>query len=211
MALLESEIQRIKYELGYHLITIQGEPYIGFTALFEQVIQPYLQEGADTTALSVVGPLDGMSTVTIELADGTGFKVGQVVIIDTDDLQERATVRALDTSGPNPIITVRLEKDHDPAGYPVTVEGGLTIIRSLLTDLRAFDQPGSSSFLKLRSRAGVKKVDEIEFFGDAKVGFTALSNMDALREYLRKQLATALNVPYLRGMKDTSSNNTVLY
>ena len=209
MPLLDSEVQRIKYELGYNLITIDGEPYVGFTALFEQVIQPYLQSGADTMSQTTIGSFAVTTTTEIEVDDITGFEVGQSVVIDDDDLQERSTIRAV-TEGPPHIIKLRLAAgiEHE-APFRVTVEGGLTIVRGLLNDLRTFDNPRSNAFRKMLSRAGVKKVDEIEFFG-TEAGFTGMNNLESIREYFRRQLAAALGLPYSRGAK-SGSNSTVLY
>ena len=54
MALLDSEIARCKYELGYNVLTISAEPYIGVARVFELVIQPNLLAGAITTSSTAV-------------------------------------------------------------------------------------------------------------------------------------------------------------
>ncbi len=54
MALLDSEIARIKAELGYNLLTTGAVPYIGVTQVFEQVIQQNVLAGAKTTSATVV-------------------------------------------------------------------------------------------------------------------------------------------------------------
>ena len=51
MALLDSELARIRYELGVNLMTLGAEPFIGVMVLFSQVIQPYLSTGADHQGL----------------------------------------------------------------------------------------------------------------------------------------------------------------
>ena len=45
MALLTSEIKKIKAELGYPLEASGAEPYIGIVAVFEQVIQEFIDGG----------------------------------------------------------------------------------------------------------------------------------------------------------------------
>lgn len=42
MALLDSELARIKWHLGFNLLDVGATPYIGVAAIFEQVIQPTL-------------------------------------------------------------------------------------------------------------------------------------------------------------------------
>ena len=54
MALTSAEVRRIRYELGYNVLAVGAEPYVGVTQLFEQVIQPYLTAGASTTSSTAV-------------------------------------------------------------------------------------------------------------------------------------------------------------
>ena len=58
MALLTSEITRIKYELGFNVLSLGAEPYIGITQLFENVIQPYTLSGASTTSATAIVAAD---------------------------------------------------------------------------------------------------------------------------------------------------------
>lgn len=198
MALLQSEVWRIKMELGYHLIDVAAEPYIGFVALFDQVIKPYLIAGATTQSFD---PITGSRT-TVQLlstfglgADLSGFEVGQQVVVDFAPFQERTVVRAVDTTLNT--MSLVLTKDHgqSPDGFPITVESGETMVRNLINQLMVFDDPTSSAYTKMLSRAGIKAlVGEVEFFGSGSGSFSALQQANELRDYLRGQLASIIGV-----------------
>lgn len=194
MALLTSEVARLRYELGYGLIGVGGEPYIGHAALFEAVIQPYLDGGATTTSATSVVASDTPALATLVLASATGFSVGDAVIVDVDALQERATIRAL--SGAN--MGVLLSKAH--AGtYPVTVEGGESIVRAILQRLQVLsglgvDGGAGGAMGEGIGVAGIKKIDDIEFFGSGGWSETQMAQYTRLREYWRDELAAALGI-----------------
>ena len=119
MALLDSEIARIKAELGYNLLTTGALPYIGITQVFEQVIQDNVLAGASTTSTTAVSAQSTPTPVGITLASATGFAAGVRVVLDVDDRQETATVQSMSGS----VITVQLTGVHSGT-YPVTVDGG---------------------------------------------------------------------------------------
>jgi hypothetical protein len=52
MSLLDSEVERIKAELGYNVLTIGALPYVGFSQLFANVLQPYTSAGGIDERLS---------------------------------------------------------------------------------------------------------------------------------------------------------------
>lgn len=201
MALLSSEIARIKYELGYNALSVGAEPYIGVTQLFEQVIAQYMTAGASTTSSTAVTAASTPTAVTLTLASATGFSAGDRIVVDVDSLQESAVVRSV--SGAT--VTVLLSKAH--AGtYPVTVEGGETIVRAILQKLQALSAlaaGGEAGALGgLSSSVGIKKVDEIEFFGggsSALGGASRLSELIKLQDYWRDELAHTLGVVRLNG------------
>lgn len=196
MALLDSEIARCKYELGYNLLTISAEPYIGVARVFELVIQPNLLAGATTTSATAVTAVAAgalASPVTLTLGSVTGFSVGDRVVVDVDDRQETATVQSIAGS----TITLLLSKTHSGT-YPVTVERGETVVREILARLRGIaDKLGTTATQQI----GIKQVDEIEFFG----GMHGVRyELTRLQTYWRNELASALGVMNLRANVGTA-------
>ncbi len=192
MALLDSEVARIKYELGFNILTVGAEPYIGIAAIFSQVIQVYMGSGASTTSTTAVTAATTATPVTLTLASGTGFNRFDRVVIDVDDRQEIVTVENI--SGAS--LTVLLTKAHSGT-YPVTVEGGESIVRGILGKLRAIETQISDA----GSSAGIKKVDEIEFFGNDRG--TQMTTLLGLQKHWREELRRALF-----GTGGESSGNT---
>jgi hypothetical protein len=184
MALLPSELVRLRYELGYNLLTVGAEPWIGVASAFDNVIGPYLRSGASTTSSTAVVAASAPTPTPITLADATGFDVGARVVVDVDARQEIVTVQSI--SGL--IITVVLKNAHT-GSYPVTVEGGESIVRDILTKLRNVSDKLESASTK----AGIKRVDEIEFFGDSRSD-TVFSNLRRQREYWRDELSSAIGL-----------------
>lgn len=198
MALLDSEIARCKYELGYNVLTIGAEPYIGVARVFELVIQPNLLAGAKTTSATVVTAVAAgalASPVTLTLADATGFSAGDRVIVDVDSRQEAATVQ--NVAGAT--ITVLLSKAHTGT-YPVTVERGESIVREILVRLRDIADKLGSTVIQ---QTGIRRVDEIEFFSGMQ---GVRREMQRLQDYWRNELAAALGV---RNLRSTSSGSAV--
>ena len=105
--LFTSEIQRIRYELGYNVVQI-ANPYITTFALFESVIQQYVQGGATTTSSTAVTAATTPTPVALTLASATGVKRRRHLVVDVDDRQERAIISALSAA----IATVSLSKAH---------------------------------------------------------------------------------------------------
>lgn len=198
MALLDSEIARCKYELGYNLLTIAAEPYIGVARVFELVIQPNLMAGATTTSATAVTAVAAgalASPVTLTLASVTGISAGDRVVIDVDSRQEAATVQNVAGS----TITVLLSKAHTGT-YPVTVERGESIVREILGRLRDIaDKLGTS----VVQQVGIKQVDEIEFFGGNM--YSVRREMQRMQDYWRSELASALGVENLRATQSGSA------
>lgn len=209
MALTTSEVTRIKAELGYPLLSTSAEPYIGIAAIFDQVIRPYLLEGASTTCTTAVTAAASPTPVTLTIASATGFAAGNTVIIDVDERQESATVQSL--SGAS--IVVLLSLAHSGT-YPVTVEGGESIIREMLATLRSFTGP-TGKIAKAAEQAGLKKVDEIEFFdASQRTGGTGSSVLDGIlanQMYHRDELAQLLGCPNLRSKRKQAAQSISVY
>lgn len=187
MALLDSELARIKWHLGFNLLEVGANPYIGVAAIFEQVIQPYLSGGATTTSATAVTAATTPTPVTLTLTSATGFSALDPVIIDVDSRQERATVQAVSGS----TITVILSLAHSGT-FPVTVEGGETIVRTLLkrceSAAQAYDDALSSAGIKQLGRG------EIEWFGDGAGSSGLLTSTKKALTHWRGELASALGM-----------------
>lgn len=213
MALTDSEVARIKYELGYNVLAVGAEPYIGVVAMFEQVIQPYTTGGASTTSSTPVTAATSPTPQTLTLASATGFATGNVIIVDVDSRQERATIQNL--SGAS--ATVLLSLAHTGT-YPVVVEGGESVIRDILRELRliASGMNGSAGVMTtMQSRLGLKRVDDVEFFGGgntlASQGVDPLTQIIQLREYWRDELARVLGVVRLNAKSSSGGSDIGVY
>lgn len=204
MALLTSEITRIKYELGYNLLEAGAEPYISVYALFEQVVGRYMTSGAITTSSTTVDAEEAPTVVTIELADPTGFTPGDRIIVDLDGRQESST--AVQVVGDD--LTLTLEKAHVGV-YPVTVEGGESIVRELLARCRAASDKLAPSSGDGGAFGALKKVDEVEFYGAGNR--SALELLVAEQDYWRAELASALGVRNLRKLRAGGGGCVALY
>ena len=124
MALLTSEIQRIKFELGYNVLAVGAEPYVGVTQLFEQVIAPYTQGGAATTSATAVPAASAPPPVALTLTDATGFHAGDAVVIGNCVRVSRAMVSATARAG---------IKSVDEIHFQDTAAGGMSAATKALT------------------------------------------------------------------------------
>jgi hypothetical protein len=184
VALLTPEIQRIRFELGYSVMGVEAEPYVTYFGTFDFVIQNFLNAGAATTASTTVAVADVLTQRTLTLASTTGFVAGATVYVDVLPQQERAIIQSVSGS----TITLYLTKAHLGI-YPVTVDGGESIIRDKLAQLYAIDQQLGSSL----QTAGLKRVDDIEFYGNG-IKNSQVTMINQLRDQRRDELASALGV-----------------
>ena len=201
MALTDAEVTRIKYELGLNVLTVGAEPYISYVSLFDLIIKPFTESGASTTSSSVVTAASTPTFTWITLASVTGFTAGARVIVDVDSRQEAATIRDINTTQ----IGLLLSLAHgDGSGYPVTVEGGEAIVRGILQQIQRINGLGTSSggyMGRAAARAGVKRADEVEFFGGGQAGKAPNASLEEQLNYWRDELGSALNFPNLRGQR----------
>lgn len=208
MGLSSSEVVRIKTELGYNALTEGSQLYASnYLFMFEQVIQPFVDAQAETTSSTSVQASTTPTPATLTLADGTDFRAGDIIIVDVDTRQERVTIQS--KSGNN--VTALLTKDHTGT-YPVCVESGVTIVRGILAELSKI----ATTISSLRTRVGIKKAgDEVEFFGGgatlASQGIDPLTQVLALREQWRDELANALNVRRLNAADSGGSTSVSIY
>lgn len=203
MALLTSEIQRLRYELGYNVMGVAAEPYVEYHGALDRVISLYLSGGAVTTSATTVAASSTPAQVTLTLASAAGFSQYDPVVVDVDSRQERATVQSVSGS----TISLLLRNAHTGT-YPVTVEGGESIIRDILKKLENVNERTSAA----SATAGLKRAEDIEWYGNNSGGVgSVLKDQFALRMYWRDQLASALGVTNLWRMRMASGQTTVLY
>lgn len=211
MALLTSELTDLRVALGYNALGVNAEPYVEYHAIFDRVVVAYLQAGATTTSsTAVVASSNGaFAPVTLVLASATGFTAGDRVIVDVDTRQEEATAQSL--SGTN--LTVQLKLAHTGT-YPVTVDGGETIVRRLLRRIHAVqDQMAKPTTLQMAGSGGLKKVDEIEWHGLSTTAYwsTPFGTLSKELMRLRDELASALGVQNLFRVRQGGGLSMAVY
>lgn len=193
MALLQSELERLKFESGYNLLTLSALPYAidGITQIFEQVVQPYLQFGAlsysTTPVTATVPPVYQQMTLT--LASTAGMSQGDRIVVDQDLPQEFSHIETIVGN----TITCSIINSHS-GSYPVTVEGGESIVRGLLKECVLIQQRIS----RVATRAGVKRVDDVELYQQTTEAMGPRAELLALQRYWRNELCSALGLPNLR-------------
>lgn len=202
MALLTSELMRIRAELGYNALGVGAEPYVGITAVFDQIVKLYLNAGATTTSSTAVTAADAATPSSIVLADVTGFAAGQRVVLDVDARQEQATVQSV----AGPILTLLLTGVHSGT-YPVTVDGGETLVRE---KLRAIVEV-QARLLAASATAGLRQAEDVGWFQGRKGGSAQLEDLLRLRDYYRDELAGVLGVANAWRMKAASMTGSELY
>jgi hypothetical protein len=197
LALLTAELDRIKAELGYNLIGV-GQPYIGVTAIFEQVIQPYLSAGAATTSASSVEGDGTPKSLTLALA--TGFSAGARVVVDVDARQETVTVQALAGT----TLTALFTKTHS-GSYPVTVEGGESLVREKLGELWT----ARATRAEAQGVGALKAITgDIEWYDS---GMSSFASSNAEINVLRDELAAILGVENLWNRKKSAGSRLSVY
>jgi len=201
MPLTSAELDRIRAELGVNTLDVGAEPYIGVHAVFEKVIQPYLREGSDTTTSTTVTAVPAGAIVSLTLVSTMGFAAHDQVVVDLDDLEEKVTVRGLVTGG----ISLILKKAHSGT-YPVTVDGGLVIVRECLRRIREC----KARIALLNPTAGpIKRVDEIEFHPPGNQ--TSIETAQQMLAMWRRELALALGLESILNQKRHSGGAICLY
>lgn len=185
MAFSSQELHRIKRELGYHLLTVGSLPYIGYTQLFDSVINENIDEEVSTTTTlaTAIAEASAPAPHTLTLASATGFSSGARVYVDVDSRQELATVSNLNGSA----ITVLLKKAH--AGtIPVALEGPIPIARDILRKIEEVREEMARTF----GDGAIRKVDEVEFFDQR--GRTLFGSLGEQLMSWRDELASVLGV-----------------
>lgn len=185
--LTDDELGRIKAELLDHVLDLAAEPYLGYRAVYDVIRQNVSSSATppttSATAVSAATVAAGLGT-TIAVADATGLAVGYRVVLDADDSQEVVTVKSLSglTLGLNP------RKPHGGT-YGVELESPLTIVRGLLWRLAKLSDQRRAAV----DGGGVKRADEVEFFGAAGER-TALDEIAREQARCRFELASAIGL-----------------
>lgn len=158
MALTTSEIESLRHHLGYGNIGAAGAPYSPdtFLELFSQVVSPNLSTGTETSATTAIA---AGATVSVTPVSMTGILAYGTLVVDVGDEAEAVVVKAVSGSA----FTAKFAKAHASTGYPVATMSGLARLRLLLWDADASWR--SMTDWALTDQAGVKRADEVEFFG----------------------------------------------
>ena len=153
MALSTTELDALRFHLGYGNITIGAEPYTPdtFHEVFAGVVSPHLSVGDETTSSTAV--IAGAITVVTPAAM-TGIAANVQLVVDVGADAEIVTVQAVTGS----TFTARFAKAHASTGYPVATMSGLARLRMLIGFADAAWQSMTSS--DVGSVAGLKSVDK---------------------------------------------------
>lgn len=196
MALLTSELQRIKIELGYNALTLSALPYAidGITQIFEQIVAVYLQSGELNSSSTPIGqvmtvpPSPQLVTLTL-INTPTKIVQGDRLVVDQDGAQESTHAQVVTAS----TVQVALVNAHQGT-YPITVEGGESTARYYLRQCMAT----ADRIARSGSRAGVKKVGEVEFYASLPTQKSPFDELLAQQRYWRSELGRCLGIQDLR-------------
>ena len=175
----DAEMWRVKAELFDNVLDFGAVPWLSVRAIYDVIRANVSGSSVAPTTSSTAVTVPGATVLT--LASVTGLAAASRVVLDVDASREVVTVRAVSGS----TVSVVCSKLHGGT-YPVEIESGLTIVRGILADLEAIDQQQRLAI----PQAGVRRVDEIEFFGKADGG-SARAQLEAHRNQLRGRLAAA--------------------
>lgn len=176
--LTTDEMARVRAELFDNVLGVGAVPWIDVRSIYDVIRDNVSSSSTAATTSSTTVSTAGATTLT--LASVTGLASGTRVVLDVDASREVVTVRAVSGS----TVSVICAKTHSGT-YPVEIESALTIVRGLLADLETLDQQERL----MVPQAGVKIVDEIEFFGATEGGVQ--QSLTARRNALRQRLASA--------------------
>ena len=172
MALSDSEIESLRYHLGYGNIGLGVSMYTpdGFKLLFDDIIAPYLTGDTETTATTAI---TAGSSVTVTPVSMTDIVPYAKLVVDVGDDVELVMVRSVSVSA----FTAKFAKAHPASGYPVALMGGHARLRLLLNQADVAWQ--SMQDASVGATAGLQSVDknDVVWFG----GFQVLK--DRLKHY----------------------------
>jgi hypothetical protein len=197
--LTDDEIARIKTECWDHVVDVGAEPYIGFHPVFNTV-RDYVKS-SDTPATSSSTAITGAGATTITVASATGLSVGIKIVLDVDGQRETCTIKSLSGN----VVGINARKAHSGT-YPVEIESPLTIVRGILFDLSKLEDTITTSL----DSSGIKRADEVEFFGPNDGGNQATQLMRS-QYALRMELARRIGLAEYAAQKAPSSGGFEVY
>lgn len=189
-AISDSEIESLRYHLGYGNMGAGGYPYTpdGFLELFRDVIQPNLTGGTETTATTAI---TAGSTTTVTPASMTLIVVNARLVIDVAELAEIVSVKSVTAT----TFTAVFANAHPASGYPVALLGGQARLRYLLGRADAAEQLMLAADIGLLG--GLKQVDkgDVEWFEGGSGGGTVLATRKHAYKEIRLKLSSLVRVP----------------
>jgi hypothetical protein len=164
MALSTSEVESLRFHLGFGNISVDAYPYTadGFQALFEQVIAPNLTGSTETTATTAI---TAGTSATVTPASMTGIVPYAKLVVDVGDDVELVVVRTVTAT----TFSAKFTKAHPAAGYPIALMGGHARLRMLLNQADVAWQAMQDA--SIGATAGLKQVDkgDVEWFPSFQV------------------------------------------
>jgi hypothetical protein len=187
-SLTTAEIEALRFFLGYGNISIGGYPYTpdGFFELFNSVVAPNLTSGEETTATTAI--VAG-STTTVTPVSMTSIVVGSKLVVDVGAAAEVVSVKSVTGS----TFSASFVSAHPASGYPVALFSGVARCRMLL-DRADRAWTAMQDVGDIASTAGLKKVDEIEWYGSGTGGNQVLSGREQLYNAIVANLSSLVRV-----------------
>lgn len=180
MSLTEAEVESLRFHLGYGNIDVGAYPYTpdGFYELFNEVIEPNLTTGEETSATDAI-TADSVTEVTpLSMTD---IVVAAELVVDVGTDAELVLVKAVTGS----TFTARFAKAHSADGYPIAVNSGVARLRMLLHSANTCWQTLQSA--AITKTAGLKAIGrkEVEWHPTAgATGSTAGVYKQTLEHYM---------------------------
>lgn len=155
--LTDSEIESLRFHLGYGNIGADGAPYTqdSFLEVFQGVVAPNLSTGEETESSTAI---TAGSVTTVTPVSMTGITAYSSLVVDTGEQAETVMVRSVGIA----TFSAYFAKAHSGT-YPIATMCGVARLRMLLWDADAAWRALNSQ--SIGSAVGLKKVDEVEFFG----------------------------------------------
>jgi hypothetical protein len=182
MALTTEELDSLRQHLGYGNLSVAAEPYSPDTyfEVFSGVVSPNLSTGTETSSTTAI---TAGTTTTVTPAAMTDIAVYGQLVVDVGEQAEVIVVKAVTGS----TFTAHFAKAH--SSYPIATMSGLARLRLLLWEADKAWRALSDS--AVGSTAGIKKVDEVEFFQGM---FVLKGKLDHYRAIV-SQIASLVQVP----------------